>query len=135
MQVKKTEVSRVIETPGGPSVTRKTEVNFRSAENVQEMLELSGGDLKNVLSIFNSGRWSEIRTKCSNALAGKSPQQKAVEKMISAMKVMMPDLTDEQVKATVLSLPGMSAAASTSVEVLPAEIDDTYFDKAEVPAT
>lgn len=127
MITEKKPVSRVLEVPGLEDVKRSTIVNFRSAENASEMAALCDNDGKKVLEYFNEGRWAEMRASVSNALAGKSPEQKAVERMVAAMKTINPSLSDEQARTIVLGMPNMEAATRVSTEILPAEIDDTYF--------
>ncbi len=132
MKITKKPVSRVMAVPGQPDVERKTTVAFRDAENTNELLELSGNDLATALKFFNDGRWAALRTKVSNALANKTPEQRAVDKMIDAFKLINPTLTDEAVRAMVLSMPNMQAALTTALAAIPAETDESYFDKAEV---
>lgn len=128
MEIKKIAVSRTIEVPGQKdSVERKTNVNVRFATTGQEMVELAGS-LEKALEFFNDGRWAPIRTQVSNALAGKSVEQKAVDRMVAAFKTMNPALTDEAARTMVLSMPGMEAASQVTTEILPPEIDDTYFE-------
>jgi hypothetical protein len=118
-------VSRTIEA-GNAKTERSTVVSFRNATTVAEALELSGGSQADFLKIFNNGRWADLRTKVSNTLAGTSESQRAVNKMIKAMQVLQPQLSEEAVRSLVLSMPGLSDAAASSASPLPAEIDDTY---------
>jgi hypothetical protein len=128
MKTEKIAVSRNVEIPGQKDEERKTTVTWRNAENAIEMLELVGNDAAKAMSYFNAGRWAEFRTKVSNALANKTPQQRAVDKMVSAFKSLNPMLSEAQVREIVLAMPNMQAAVGTASEVLPAEIDETYFD-------
>jgi hypothetical protein len=123
------KVSRTIEIPGQSDQERSTTVTFRTAETAQEMLALCGGDASKAMSYFNAGRWSEFRTKVSNALAGKTPEQRAVDKMVAAFKSINPSLSDEQVRSIVLAMPNMASATAKSVSKLPDEIDESYFEK------
>lgn len=134
MKTTKTKVTRNIEVPGQSDQERATTVTFREAENAAEMIEICGGDNKKALDYFNSGRWAELRTKVSNALAGKTTEQRSVDKMISAFKAINPALSDEQVRTIVLAMPGMGDAVAKTTSPVPSEIDDTYFDKEEKPA-
>jgi len=93
------------------------------------MLALCGADANKAMSYFNAGRWAEFRTKVSNALAGKTPEQRAVDKMVSAFKSINPSLSDEQVRSIVLAMPNMASATAKSVSKLPDEIDESYFEK------
>ncbi len=129
MKTEKIAVTRTVEVPGQSNIERKTVVSFRSAESVAEMLELCGANQAKVLDFFNQGRWADLRTKTSNALAGQSNEQKAVNKMVSAFKQLNPALTEEQVRAMVMALPNMQEAAAVTSELLPAEISDTFFDE------
>jgi hypothetical protein len=135
MKTDKITVSRTIEVPGSENVERKTVVTVRKAETAQEMIALAGS-IENALDYFNEGRWAELRTKVSNALAGKSAEQKAVDKMVSALLSINSSLTEEAARNMVLAMPNMEAASKVSSEILPTEIDDTYFDakKAEKAA-
>ena len=126
MLVEKIKVSRTVEVPGQKDEERDTTVSFRKAESAADMIELTGG-LDKALEYFNNGRWSELRTQVSNALAGKSTEQKAVDKMISAFRSLNPALTEEAARTMVLSMPNMEAATKVSSDILPKEIDDTYF--------
>ena len=129
MKVERILVSRNIEIPGQKdTVERKTNVLFRKAETPNEMIELCGGSVEKALELFNDGRWAPLRTQASNALAGKSTEQKAVDKMISAFLTMNPSLTEEGARAAVLSMPGMEAASKVTTDILPEEIPDTYFE-------
>lgn len=128
MKIDKISVSRTVEIPGQKDEERKTTVSWRNAETPAEMLELVGNDAAKAMSYFNAGRWAEYRTKVSNALANKTPQQRAVDKMVAAFKSLNPSLSDAQVREIVLAMPNMAAAVGTASEVLPAEIDETYFD-------
>jgi len=129
MKTQQIEVSRTIEIPGQKDEQRSTKVSFRNAENGNEMLQLCGGDLAKAMSYFNAGRWAELRTKVSNALANKTPQQRAVDKMIAAFQSINPSLSESQVRTIVLAMPNMSTAVGVSSEVLPKEIDENYFDE------
>ena len=91
------------------------------------MLALSGGNLAQALEVFNDGRWATLRTQISNALAGKTPEQRAVDKIISAFRSINPSLTEEQARVMVLSMPNMESASKVATDILPAAIDDTYF--------
>lgn len=137
MKVEAIKVTRTVEVAGQSDTERETTVNFRKAESSAEMIALCNGNAASALDYFNAGRWAELRTKVSNALAGKSPQQKAVEKMVTAMRTINPALTEEQARTLVLAMPNMSEAVSVQAEMLPKTIEDTYFDKApaEAPAT
>lgn len=128
MKIDKIKVSRNVEVPGQADVERSTTVSFQAAENATEMLSLCGGDAAKAMSYFNAGRWAEFRTKVSNALANKTPQQRAVDKMIAAFKSINQGLSDEQVRNIVLAMPNMQTAVGNMADVLPAEIDETYFD-------
>lgn len=128
MKNEKIAVSRTVEIPGQKDEERKTTVSWRNAENAAEALELCGNDVAKFMSYFNSGRWAEFRTKVSNALANKTPQQRAVDKMVAAFKSLNPSLSDKQVREIVLAMPNMQTAVGTANEVIPAEIDETYFD-------
>lgn len=135
MKIEQTKVSRTLVIPGQKDVERSTTVSFKLAENAQEAVELCGGDTAKFLSYFNGGRWAELRTKVSNGLVNKSPQQRAVDKLISAFKTLNPKMSDAQLRAMALSVPGIADAVETaSDEVLPAEIDESYFDKNPTPA-
>lgn len=137
METQKIKVSRTVEVPGQKDVERSTTVSFRNAQTAAEALELCGNDVGKFMGYFNSGRWAELRTQISNTLANKTPQQRAVDKMISAFKLMNPKLSDTQLRAMALAVPGIADAAGTGVEdVLPAETDEAYFaaKKADVKA-
>lgn len=142
MKLESIKVTRTIEVAGQSDTERETSVNFRKAESAGEMLEICGGNVVAALEFFNAGRWAELRTKVSNALAGKSKEQKSVEKMVAAFRAINAALTEEQARTIVLSMPGMVEASAANVEVLPKVIEDTYFDEkkaaktanAEVPA-
>lgn len=127
----KIPVSRQMEVPGAASIERKTTVSFRHAESTKEMLELVGNDAKKALALFNAGRWAELRTKVSNALANKTPQQRAADKLIDAYKTINPDLDEAAIKAMVLSMPGMKDALNAAMEAIPAETDEAYFEKSK----
>ncbi len=135
MKIQKIEVSRNVEVAGVADVERKTTVAFRNAETAQEMIELAGGSIEKALEIFNQGRWAPLRTQVSNALAGKSLEQKAVDKMVAALKTMNPALTDEVARTLVLSMPNMEAASKVTTEILPPEIDDTFFESKKASKT
>lgn len=128
MKTEKIAVSRTVTVPGQKDEERKTTVTFRSAENAAEMLALCGQDAAKAMTYFNAGRWAEFRTKVSNALANKTPQQRAVDQMVKAFSSLNPALSEEQVRQIVLAMPNMTVAVGTASEVLPAEIDETYFD-------
>ncbi len=128
MKVEKITVTRSVEIPGQKDLLdRKTTVSFRQAESAEDMLNLCGGKIEQALEYFNGGRWSELRTQVSNALAGKSTEQKAVDKMIAAFRSINPSLTEEAARTMVLSMPNMEAATKVASDILPEEIDDTYF--------
>ena len=132
MKIENKEVSRWVKVPtvdGEKDQERKTTVKFRSAETVQDALELCGGDAAKVLENFNSGRWADLRTQTSNALAGKTTEQRSVDKMIEAFTAINPNLSKEQIREIVLKMPGMSEAVERTESSLPAEIPDTYFDR------
>ena len=129
MKIEKIKVSRNVEVAGQADVERSTTVAFRAAENAQEMLEICGGSLESVLKNFNEGRWANLRTQTSNALAGRSPEQKAVDNIVKAFKVMNPGLSDEQIRVMVLAMPNMEAATKVGTDILPAEIPDTFFEE------
>jgi hypothetical protein len=135
MKSEKIKVTRNVEIPGQKDEERSTTVTFKTAENAVEMLELCGNDSAKAMSYFNAGRWAEFRTKVSNALANKTPQQRAVDKMVAAFKTLNPALSDAQVRTIVLAMPNMAEAVGTASEVLPAEIDETYFDAKKSDAT
>lgn len=121
-------VSRILKIAGQEDREVETKVNCRVAEDMQDMLDLVGGNKQLALAYFNDGRWAELRTKVSNALSGKSPEQKSVDRMIESMKILNPALTDEQVRTLILSMPGLEAATKVNTEPLPKEINEDYFD-------
>lgn len=125
MKTEKYAVSRTIEA-GTEKIERKTSVNFRLAESVDEMLQLAGGKLEDVLKTYNEGRWGILRTKVSNTLAGTNPVQSAIGKMVKAFQVLNPSMSEEQVRSLVLAMPGIADQSASSTSPLPAEIDDTY---------
>lgn len=129
MKEAKIPVTRVLTTPDGSDIERKTVVTFRNAESVNEMLALAANDLTKVLSLYNNGRWAELRTKVSNALANKTPQQRAADKLIESYKTIMPGLDEATIKQMVMSMPGMQDAMNTAMESIPAETDEAYFDR------
>jgi len=134
MKISKLRVSRTLEVPGQQDTEVATVVSFRNAENASEMLELCGGDLSKAMSYFNTGRWSESRTKVSNALANKTPAQRAVDKMITAFSTLNPKLSEGQVRQIVLAMPNIAESLKGGLEgKLPAEIDETHpiFSKSD----
>lgn len=135
MKEVKIPVTRILSVPGQADIERKTTVTFRHAESTQEMLELTGQNLAKVLDLFNSGRWAELRTKVSNKLANKSPEQRAVDKLIDAYKTINPTLDDGAIRAMVLSMPGMKQALESALESVPTETDEAFYAKsADEPA-
>jgi hypothetical protein len=135
MKTDKIKVSRTVEVPGQKDEERATTVTFRNAETPAEMIELCGGDAAKAMSYFNGGRWADFRTKVSNALANKTPQQRAVDRMVAAFQSINPGLSEAQVRTMILAMPNMGTAVATASEVLPAEIDETYFDKKKADKT
>lgn len=140
MKEVKIPVSRLLSIPGQADVERKTTVTFRHAESTQDMLALSGNELQKVLDLYNAGRWAELRTKVSNKLANKSPEQRAVDKLIDAYRVINPTLDENAIRAMVLSMPNMKQALDSALESVPAETDEAFYAKAsgnedEAPAT
>lgn len=125
MKEVKIPVSRVLTIPGQDDVERKTTVTFRHAETTAEMLTLLDGKLDRVLEVFNAGRWTEFRTKVSNALANKTPEQRAIDKMIDSYKTL--GIEETQARAMILSIPGMADKLNAALASIPPEIDETFF--------
>lgn len=126
--VRKYGVGVKVEIPGqDKKQERKTSVNFRLANDLNQALALCGGDAGKVMRLFNAGRWAAYRTQVANALSGKSDEQKAVDKLVAAYKTLNPALSDEQVMQLILNMPGTATAVQKTQQELPAEISDTYF--------
>ena len=129
MKSEKQKVTRILQIAGQEDKEVGTTVNRQIAETFKDIEDLVKGDKDAAVEYFNAGRWAELRIKVSNALAGKSAEQKAVDRMISAMKLLNSALTDEQARNLILQMPNMEAATKVSTEPLPLEINEDYFDE------
>lgn len=122
------KIGRNVET-GNTSVTRQTILAFRNAETLDEMVALAGSKEK-AFEFFNSGRLSDLRGYISNTLAGKSDTAKNFDKLQKTYATMFADLSEEQIRNMILTIPGMSEklSADSGVVDVPEKTDEKYWE-------
>lgn len=124
--------SKTVAQADGSKLKRKGIVNFAIPEvNDTENGIAVFGNEANLVAFANYGLWRFIQLQVSNDLMKGDKAQKALKKMVAALKSVMPNLTDEAATSIVMSNP--EVAASFTSEPLTAEVQFT-FDPSKLTA-
>lgn len=129
------EVSKTVKGADGKDFKRKATINFEVPEKLDDLAALVGsfGSVEKLAQAAFYGVREKARLDATNELMKGDKASKALKKMASALKAVMPTLTDELAVQMVLSNPEVAKAfqsgpvsAEITMNVNPASADFTF---------